>query len=235
MYRKPESSHADRYVSGVCTQPRQKVSKQISVLGAPVLRSGLALFLFFVFLFKSVHLVLCVHSALFVKHPFPVPQCFPTPVLSSHIQRRVFLSDSAERFAIPDPSRLSQAHTRDCNHRHPARSGSAGSRRGGRGLQRSESWVPTGGVGGGVRSVVPGLHPGPKRSPQCLFSAPVFPTYPYPDSLQTILGSELPEELPRATPANNFKAKEEPPGGLPGSSQTLGPASATTRARDHWT
>lgn len=34
---------------------------------------------------------------------------------------------------------------------------------------------------------------------------------------------------------NNFKAKEERPGGLPDSSQTLGPASDTTGARAHWT
>lgn len=43
VHYKAESSRAGRYVSGVCPQPRRKVSKQISVLAAPVLRSGLAL------------------------------------------------------------------------------------------------------------------------------------------------------------------------------------------------
>ncbi len=82
MHYKAESSRAGRYVSGVCPQPRRKVSKQISVLAAPVLRSGLVLVVVvvvFCFFFKSVRVVLCVHAEMFVQHTLSHSDCVSPP------------------------------------------------------------------------------------------------------------------------------------------------------------
>lgn len=129
--------------------------------------------------------------------------------------------------AVPSPHR-------HLNHRHPARSGSVGSKRGGRGLRRSENWVLTRGVAGWGRACEARYLDLTRRPTTILSTSSPLQCSPLTLTLthsKLLLG----ELLPRPTPASNFKAKEGQSGGRPGASRTLWPALATTRARAHWT
>lgn len=137
----------------------------------------------FFFSFKSVRLLLCVHTALFVKHTPFQPRASPRPSLVLLYATACFPTNPsrsmAER-ALPwlPPARTEMTTTNT---------------RRGRVRRQQARWdweAKVQGLGadargpGGERAAAPKLLWEPTCGPPRLFSAPVLPTYP--DSLQIV-------------------------------------------------
>lgn len=145
---------------------------------------------------------------------FPSPTVSPTPVLLYYTQRLAFfLANPWRGWPARTLPRLSQAHPEIACRQQARWEGAAKVPEPGRDA-RGQGRVNR------HSEPSPGAH---ARSPAPLLGscAPHLPRV----TLNRRLGSSLPAELPRPLRGNNFKAKEARPGGLPGSSPTLGPAS----------